>query len=73
MNSKNLKRLLKDESGQAATEYVLLLVVLVTIIIKLGGAFKDKVLALVNGPLRRQMQSRFFASGGVHRFPLKIQ
>lgn len=73
MISKNLKSFLADESGQSTVEYVLLLVVMVTIIIKLGTIFKDKMLALIQGPMTQKLKSNFFARGGVHKFFISVR
>ncbi|MCB0422134.1 MAG: hypothetical protein KDD61_14140 [Bdellovibrionales bacterium] len=42
-----LKRLWKDESGQGATEYILLLV----IVVGLAMVFKGKIMEIVNAKL----------------------
>lgn len=42
-----MKNLWKDESGQGATEYILLLVV----VVGLAFVFKDKIMAIVSGKL----------------------
>lgn len=42
-----MKNLWKDESGQGATEYILLLVV----VVGLAFVFKDKIMAIVTGKL----------------------
>jgi Flp pilus assembly pilin Flp len=47
MINKSLKSLWNDESAQGATEYILLLVVVVT----LAFIFKDKIKAAVTGRL----------------------
>lgn len=68
---KQLKDLLADESGQASTEYVLLLVVLIVIIKTLGSALRARMEALVKGPLSDKMRREFFKPGGVHQFPMR--
>ena len=42
-----MKNLWKDESGQGATEYILLLVV----VVGLAFVFKDKIMGIVQGKL----------------------
>lgn len=42
-----MKKLWKDESGQGATEYILLLVV----VVGLAMIFKDKIMTIVNDKL----------------------
>jgi Flp pilus assembly pilin Flp len=42
-----MKNLWKDESGQGATEYILLLVV----VVGLAFVFKDKIMEIVKGKL----------------------
>lgn len=68
MNTRKLLgKLLADESGQAAVEYVVLLVVLTTIIMALGRSLRDRMSRLVSGPINRQIQG-MFSSGRVHQF-----
>jgi Flp pilus assembly pilin Flp len=42
-----IKHLIQDESGQGATEYILLLVVVVAIAVM----FKDKIMGIVQGKI----------------------
>ncbi|MFK8136834.1 MAG: Flp family type IVb pilin [Bdellovibrionales bacterium] len=50
---KFLKRLVKEESGQGATEYILLLVAVVAVL----AIFKDRILAVVENDLLGQLES----------------
>lgn len=42
------KQFLRDERGQSATEYILILSVIVAVVIAVGNHFKDKMKELVN-------------------------
>jgi len=45
---KQLKRFLKDESGQTTTEYILILAVVVALAIKFKGVFGKKLEGALN-------------------------
>jgi Flp pilus assembly pilin Flp len=65
-----VRAVLADEDGQAAVEYVLLIMVLVVIIITLGKTLKGQMLNLVQGTIGNQINNGLFANGGVHKFRL---
>lgn len=53
---KTFKKLWKDESGQGATEYILLLVVIVAVVLLFGGEIRETV-ATKMGDLASQITS----------------
>ncbi|MBI3542919.1 MAG: hypothetical protein HY075_06575 [Deltaproteobacteria bacterium] len=77
MGSRKLRKLarrfLEAEDGQATTEYVMLMAVLVGIIITLGKVFRDRMVSLVKGPVSNMLKQSFFRPGGVHKFPISLK
>ena len=67
--TKLLKILWQDESGQATTEYVMLLFVLSGMIFTLGNAFQKKLKKLIEGTLTNSLNKRIFNPQAMHRFP----
>ncbi len=67
-----LRNFLKDESGQATTEYVLLIAILVSILLTLAFAFKNKIQALFQGRLGNYLREQFFNPRRMYRFPINI-
>lgn len=68
----NLKKFINDENGQASTEYVMLIFVIVTAIIFIKTiltSFMDKV---VRGQLGQGVLNNFFTPSSMHRFPIRI-
>ena len=68
----NLKKFIHDESGQASTEYVMLIFMIVSAIIFLKTiltSFMDKI---VRGQLGQGILNNFFQPDSMHRFPIRI-
>ena len=61
----------RDKSGQATTEYVMLMVVLVVLIITIGLAFSKKIKDLIEGRLGNII-SGFFNPNTMHTLPFRI-
>ena len=67
-----LKHFLSDESGQATTEYVLLVFFIVTITISIGVVFRKKIQDILDGTVGKFLVKTFFNPEGMYRLPVKI-
>ncbi|MGE4233352.1 MAG: Flp family type IVb pilin [Bacteriovoracia bacterium] len=65
-----LRSFLTDESGQATTEYVVFLVILIGIIIAVGFALREAILRLLQSRVGG-LASRFFNPNSMYRFPFR--
>ena len=67
-----LQNFLKDESGQAATEYIIFIAVLAGIVLVVGKLVTGFLEKLTRGALGQNVMSKFFTPASMHRFPFRI-
>ncbi len=53
---KTIQHLIEDESGQGATEYILIMVIVVAVVVMFGGQFREQLNSAVSS-LGSQIQS----------------
>jgi Flp pilus assembly pilin Flp len=66
-----LRRFLRDESGQATIEYVLILSVLVSIALLLIRDLLRPILTRFTDSLSKAIEERMFKPGSMHRSPFQ--
>ena len=64
-------RFLKDESGQAATEYVMLISMLVGIVFAVGLSFRASIERLFSSKIGDELLGRLFDPNRLHRFRMR--
>lgn len=64
----NSKKEKKSSRGQTTTEYVVFVMVLVSIIISLGLAFSQKIRTLVESKLGQRLKNSVFNANSMHRY-----
>ncbi|MEW6056306.1 MAG: hypothetical protein AB1540_06800 [Bdellovibrionota bacterium] len=69
---KLLRSFLEDESGQASIEYVSLLAVIAGLFLVVGPLIRNAMRNLLEGTVGNYLERRFFQSGAIHRFPIRI-
>lgn len=58
--------------GQATTEYVVLLAVLVVIFLSVASAFTNRLKSFIEGPIGSYIERQFFNANSMHQLPLRI-